>query len=243
MERRIDPLFRVEVLRKTQNPQQAAWLAMHQDHCEDYIIDEIENGKTISEEKAGEKIVEKALKFHHLGLVEHPQIVFSCGYFPHHTMVQGRTHRHTSWDVQSFRYTSQSIIDVANGDRDVEEVFYFRPLGFYTNRHGVRYEYTPSDKYDDKALCRKLAGEYLFRINEGRSEEHARDIIPQNIRQHFVVSMNARSLMHFLNLRMKADAQLEIQQLAELMLPHFQAWMPSVAEWYLEKCHKKQTMP
>jgi len=92
-------------------------------------------------------------------------------------------------------------------------------------------------------MCFKLAVYYARKIEGGMAEEHARDLIPYNVRQHFVVSMNARSLMHFLNLRMKKDAQLEIQQLCELMLPQFQKWMPEISEWYLEKCHKKQTMP
>jgi thymidylate synthase (FAD) len=43
-----------------------------------------------------------------------------------------------------------------------------------------------------------------------------------------------RSLMHFLDLRAKADAQLEIRQLCELMFQCFHSWSPEVAEWYKE---------
>lgn len=239
----MDKFFSVDPLRPTPNPQQEIWLAMHQDHSDTPIIEEIKKGAYLSESKSGEKVVEKALKFHHLGILEHPQMTFCCSYFPHSVMVQGRTHRHTSWDVQSFRYTSNRIVEVANGDRDIEEVFYFRPTGFYTNRQGAKYEYTQPELEEDRMMSYKLAVYYARKIKEGMAEEHARDLIPYNIRQHFVVSMNARSLMHFLNLRMKKDAQLEIQQLSELMLPHFQKWMPEISEWYLEKCHKKQTMP
>lgn len=242
-ELKLDNYFRVEVLRKTLNPQQLAWLTMHQDHSSEYVLEELERGLNISEERAGEKIVEKALKYHHLGIVEHPQITFNCGYFPHTVMVQGRTHRHTSWDVQSFRYSSQQILDVAKGVREVEEVYYFRPAGHYTDRQGNKYYYTEKKIEKDKQRCLNTSLEYAEKIEEGFSEEHARDCIPQNIRQHFAVSMNARSLMHFLNLRMKKDAQLEIQELSKMMLPHFLAWMPQVGTWYIEKCHKKQTMP
>jgi len=40
--------------------------------------------------------------------------------------------------------------------------------------------------------------------------------------------------MHLLDLRWKADAQLECQQLCELIWPHFAAWVPNVAQWYEE---------
>jgi len=64
------------------------------------------------------------------------------------------------------------------------------------------------------------------------SEEHARGMLPFDYRQHFVVTFNMRSLMHFLDLRAKKDAQLEIQQLCELMMPHFLEWSPAIARWY-----------
>ncbi|MEO1764985.1 MAG: thymidylate synthase (FAD), partial [Cyanobacteria bacterium J06629_18] len=34
----------------------------------------------------------------------------------------------------------------------------------------------------------------------------------------------------------KKDAQLEIQKLCELMLIHFENWVPAIAEWY--KSHR-----
>jgi thymidylate synthase (FAD) len=68
----------------------------------------------------------------------------------------------------------------------------------------------------------------------GLPYEDARNIIGYGIRQHFVVSFNCRSLMHFLDLRAKDDAQKEIRDLCELILPHFEAWCPSVATWYVK---------
>jgi thymidylate synthase (FAD) len=38
--------------------------------------------------------------------------------------------------------------------------------------------------------------------------------------------------MHFLDLRSKKDAQMEIQAMCDLMWPHFQNWMPEVVGWY-----------
>jgi thymidylate synthase (FAD) len=38
--------------------------------------------------------------------------------------------------------------------------------------------------------------------------------------------------MHFLDLRGKADAQIEIHQMCQMMMPHFEQWTPAVHNWY-----------
>jgi len=172
--------------------------------------------------------------------LEHPQIVLNFGWFPHSTMQQMRTHRvGVSFDCQSGRYTGQRIVDVANGDRNIDEVFYLRPVGDYTDRQGKKYTYTLGQRLQDENWCKEASIRYLERIKQGFSEEHARGLIPFDVRQHWVMSANARSLMHILDLRWKADAQLECQQLCDLVWPHFEAWMPAIAEWYKDNRAKK----
>lgn len=139
----------------------------------------------------------------------------------------------------SFRYTGTRILDVANGKRDIEEVFYLRPLGSYTDRQGKRYDYTPELRQQDLEWCLAGCKRYQERIDQGFSEEHARGLIPFDVRQHWVLSANTRSLMHLLDLRWKGDAQLEAQQLCELIWTHFQAWVPEVAAWYESNRLKK----
>ncbi|MFZ4639339.1 MAG: FAD-dependent thymidylate synthase [Nodosilinea sp.] len=139
----------------------------------------------------------------------------------------------------SFRYTGQRIVDVAEGKRSVDEVFYLRPLGFYTDRQGKKYEYTAADRQQDLDWCLAASHLYRTRIDQGFAEEHARGLIPFDIRQHWVMSANVRSLMHLLDLRWKADAQLEAQKLCELIWPHFVAWVPAIAQWYEENRLKK----
>jgi thymidylate synthase (FAD) len=132
----------------------------------------------------------------------------------------------------SFRYTGGRIVEVAEGKTPVEEVFYLRPLGFYTDRNGKKYEYTEDLRQEDIAWCLNGAKIYAKRISQGFSEEHARSLIPFDVRQHWVMSANVRSLMHLMDLRAKDDAQLECQHLCELIFPHFEAWVPAVAAWY-----------
>ena len=232
--------FRVETIAATPNPQQLVWAAMHQDYSEDLVIDG--KNKFPDETKAGELIVKHLLAGNrgHYGCTEHPQITFNVGYFPHSMMQQIRTHRvGMSFDVQSFRYTGSRITDVVEGKRELEDVFYLRPVGNYTNRQGKRYFYSEEQRAKDLEWCLDACKLYQKRINEGLSEEHARSLIPFDARQHFVMSCNARSVMHLLDLRWEKDAQLEAQKLCELVYLRFEEWMPALAHWYQDNRAKK----
>lgn len=229
----MDDLFRVEVLAQTLYPQRLVYAALHQDYSEDFVFDQI--NQFPSESKCGEIAIKRLLTGGrgHFGCLEHPTITFNCCGFPHSVVQQGRTHRiGTSWDVQSLRYTGARFLDVAIGKRNVEEVFYLRPPGEYSDRQGKKYAYTSEQRQRDLEWCMEATRRYCADINAGMSEEHARGTLPFDYRQNFVVSFNARSLMHFLDLRAKQDAQLEIQQLCILMWEWFEKWMPEIAEWY-----------
>lgn len=232
--------FTVEVISQTPNPQQTIYAAMHQDYAEGFVAHDRESWP--SEERSGQLIIKNLLQGGrgHYGPLEHPQIVLNVGWFPHSTMQQIRTHRvGVSFDVQSFRYTGSRIIDAVEGKRDVEEVFYLRPPGLYTDRQGKKYEYTADQRQQDIQWCLEASRRYKQRIEQGFAEEHARGLIPFDIRQHWVMSANVRSLMHLLDLRWKADAQLEAQKMCEIIWPHFQAWVPAIATWYEENRLKK----
>lgn len=239
----MDPHFRVEVLARTEHPQTLCWWAMHQDYSENFVFDE----KPPSESEAGEICVKRLLAGErgHYGPLEHPAITLACGGFPHSVMQQARTHRvGVSFDVQSGRYTGKRICKAACGELPLEEVFYLRPAGTYRDRRGKKYEYTEDQRRVHRIICVDSASRYKLALESGYSEEHARDIIPYAIRQHFVVSFNLRSLMHFLDLRAKRDAQLEIQQLCDLIWPHFQSWAPEIADWYAaSRLHKARLSP
>jgi thymidylate synthase (FAD) len=229
----MDRFFTVEVISQTANPQQTIYAAMHQDYAEGFVWAERDRFPT--EEKSGDVIVKQLLAGNrgHYGPLEHPQITLNCGFFPHSTMQQMRTHRvGISFDVQSGRYTGQRIVRAAEGELDIEEVFYLRPIGSYSDRQGKRYEYTEEIRQQDLAWCLEGCKRYQERINQGFSEEHARGLIPFDVRQHWVLSANVRSMLHLLDLRWKLDAQLEAQQLCELMWEPFKEWVPAIATWY-----------
>ena len=167
--------------------------------------------------------------------LEHPQITLSCSGFVHNVIVQARTHRiGTTWDVQSQRYTGKRIEKVANNTLLPEKVFYVRPPGYYINRQGKKYQWTEEDYVRELQLCKEAAIRYAERSSD-MAEEHLRDYLPQNVRQNFVSSFNLRSVLHFLDLRAKKDAQLEIQALCEAIVPILRIWTPSVWSYYEEK--------
>jgi thymidylate synthase (FAD) len=239
----MDPFFRVETLNATLNPQTTIWCAMHQDYSEEFVFNE----SAPSEKESGHIIVKRLLAGErgHYGPLEHPSITFNVGWFPHSVMQQARTHRvGVSFDVQSGRYTSQRIVDVSTGARSVEEVFYIRPVGTYSDRSGKHYTYPEDARRIDLARCQDAANHYAAQLRAGYSEEQARGVIPFDIRQHFVVSFSLRALLHFLDLRAKRDAQQEITQLCDLMWPHLQNWAPEIAAWYAaSRLHKARLAP
>lgn len=239
----LDPLQKVEMIRCTPNPQQLVYMGGKNDYSELPI----EDTDIPHEKEAGEWIIEQLLANGrgHWGPLEHPAITFSCSGFVHNVIVQARTHRvGISFDVQSQRYTCRRVLKVADGRLKPEEVFYVRPPGFYTNRKGKKYEWTEENYQSELGLCVASSRRYATGFENGASEEHLRDYLPQNIRQNFVVTFSLRSLLHFLDLRAKLDAQLEIQALCEAMIAPTKVWVPEVFAYYEEKrLHKARLSP
>jgi thymidylate synthase (FAD) len=174
---------------------------------------------------------------------------------PCHNFIGNDLVVHNSFDCQSQRYTGKRIVQLSEllGDHDywdtytkvfedeeltkemcqqINKVFYFRPIGSYVNRQGNKINYTEYLQQGDMLATLNSIHGYSGSLELGYSEEHARDFLPQNIRQNFVVTFNARSLLHFCDMRLPADAQLEIRDLATRLFKHFKAWMPEVAEFY-----------
>lgn len=230
-----DPFFCVETVVSTENPQQLVWLAAHQDYSSSPVYQQY--NKEAFDNGFGERVINMLLAGDkgHFGCLEHPQITFNCCYFPHSAVMQARTHRvGISFDVQSFRYTSASILRIKT-EEDLHRAFYFRPEGQYTDREGKRYYYLVVDRLRDISRTMAAVEEYKSKIAEGYSEEHARDCLPSNYRQHFIVSFNLRSLFHFFDLRAKKDSQLEIQQMSLLMFNKASLWCPELCAWYEQK--------
>ena len=237
--------FRVDLISATPNPQQCVYAAMHQDYSEDFVAGDRENWP--DETRAGEICIKRLVAGDrgHFGPFEHALIMLNVGWFPHSVMQQARTHRvGVSFDVQSMRYTGERICRAADGALDLEEVFYLRPVGDYRARVGNKYTYTEEQRSIDLEHCQRSAERYRDLLRSGFSEEHARGILPFDYRQHFIASFSLRAFLHFMDLRAKLDAQLEIRQLCDLMWPHMVTWAPEFAAWYEKnRLHKARLAP
>lgn len=224
-----DYLSSVITLRATPLPQELSWLAAHQDYSSEPVCDYISDS---TEEEFGERIIRNlfANKRGHFGVVEHAHITVNCIYQPHDVVAQVTRHRHATFDVQSFRYTSDSIMAVKN-ITDVEKAVYVRPVGTYTSRQGAKYEWTQEQREEKLRHALQACRMYTQDIYDGVSEEHARQSLPYSLRQHFVMTVNIRTLMHMLLLRAKKDAQVETQWFADDLFLCFKDWCPEFAKW------------
>jgi thymidylate synthase (FAD) len=229
--------------------QQRAWAAMHQDYSHEYVWQAIQQGKLPNDNKCGEILEKHLLKGNrgHFGPLEQLGITVACGFMPHSLMQQLRTHRiSVTFDVQSFRYTSKGLLEVAENSYNnscldlIEKVVYLRPVGNYTDRQGHRYFYSEDERYEDLIESERQLQRYKTKLDKGFSEEHARGQLPFDIRQHFVLSFNnLRSLWHMLDMRWKADAQLEAQWFCDLLWEATKNEAPEMSQWYEDNRMKK----
>ena len=247
-----DRYLNVTVLSKSELPQTLAYTSLHQCYAENPVHLELDKLKGLSESVLGKRVVDKCLKFGHFSVIEGPTISFLVSGFVHNVVGQITRHRHLSFSVQSQRYTGDRILKVVEQlykldllteteetifslKKDlIESILYFRPIGNYLDREGNKYFYSEEIRNRHIIKAEKNLKEYYQDIKSGLAPEHSRDLLLQNIRQDFVVSMNARALMHFCDLRLPKDAQIEIRTLANIFLDEFKTWMPEVAEWYIK---------
>jgi len=240
----LDQNMKVVLLEATSNPQTLVWRGGKNDYSEEPIHTVIPPGET----ECGKWVIEQLLANErgHWGPLEHPAITFDCVGFVHNVIVQARTHRvGVSFDVQSQRYTGRRVLKVAKGELTPQEVYYVRPEGLYLDRKGHKYEWKQEDYERQLKFCLAASERYAEVFNtRGMAEEHLRDYLPQNIRQNFVATFSLRAALHFLDLRAKMDAQLEIQALCEGMVPVIKQWVPEIFSYYEEKrLHKARLSP
>lgn len=243
----------ISVLSATPNPQQMVWLAMRQCYSPDPVYVPYEEDRIPSEKRCGELIIEKLLKGGkgHWSPIETPKFAFNVFGFPHSVMQQLRTHRTgVSFSVQSGRFTGKSFMRVPQATENQKELtenaYYLRPSGYYKSRDGKKYFYSEEEREQDLVSCKETCWVYRDKVVLFKqAEEHARRVLFWDIvRQPFVFSGNARSLMHILDLRSKKDAQLEIRALSWAMFQWFSLWMPEVADYYEKKrLEKAQLAP
>lgn len=140
-------------------------------------------------------------------------------------------HRMASYNEESGRYKElEPVFYVPNGTRNLIQI----------GKPGA-YEFLPgTEKQEDLVIDAIIKAStdsynhYQELLDAGIAREVARMVLPLNIFSSMYVTMNARSLMNFLSLRVKDDNSLfpsfpqrEIEMVAEKMEAIFSGWMPA----------------
>ena len=206
----------IEAVKKYINDNGAEWVKQH-----------MADGK-IETAARTRAFVRKQLGRGHYGPAEHPQITFSVKGISRVTMAQITRHRHMSFDVQSQRYVDFSDKEaiVPKSLKDPEH--FSRETGTVEveNREGHKRAY---GRHVQEAFTR-----YEQMVEDGVPKEDARFILPVGTPVNMTFSGNARTMMHVLNLRQKADSQWEIRELSERIAEEVKDWLPYTGAWWEE---------
>ena len=140
------------------------------------------------------RLIRSLLRRGHLSPFEHVSFTFAIADVSRALLAQITRHRIASFSVQSQRYVKQDGFDYvvppsiqALGAEQVERFW---------------------------AQMAQIDRWYREWIESGIPKEDARFVLPNAATTRMVVTMNARELMHFFELRCAPDAQWEIRQLA-----------------------------
>ena len=225
-----DNLMSVTKLEATNEPQRLIWLAMHT--CYSPTPDIVCN---LSEYRAGQAVVDNLLKGGkgHWSPLEQAHASLHLAFVPHDTVQQLTRHRLLSFSVQSFRYTSKQFEAYDSTPEYLNRLVYFRQANTeYVGRSNSKYMYTQEMLLEDMATAHLAVQTYQRNVKGGMAPEHARGLLPFNVRQHLVAGGNLRAWLHVLDLRLKADSQPEIQQLCAQVTDVLSLWCPQILQWY-----------
>lgn len=157
------------------------------------------------EDNSQRAFLEKLKKQNHFSPIEHASFSFGVEGVSRALLAQITRHRLASFSVQSQRYVVQAGQEGFN---------YIIP----PRVHAMGAEAVA--RYEDQ--MKRIADDYEYWLDLLGSEakEDARFVLPNACETRFVMTMNARELIHFLSLRCCERAQWEIRALSWAILGH-----------------------
>lgn len=206
-----------------------------EDWAGDMTFDEIMaplDGETIEEKKRS--LIEKLLKPPgHFGVFEHISLNVLVGGVSVITERQITRHRIATFDVQSMRYVDfddAEFVEIPELDdpglcgRNAEFDEYVEDMDDEAILYGRRSEF-------ENAIEQSLQS-YGNLLELGVAPENARAVLPLGTTVNVGVTLNARSLMHVVNMRGAGDAQWEAQELAQSLLNEASGAFPVTVAYY-----------
>lgn len=166
------------------------------------------------------KAMRNAVARGHQSIIEHASFTFRVEDVSRVLLAQLTRHRIASFSVQSQRYCGV-------------EPEWIVPQTII----GAGFE----DDYRD--ACQNCYMQYLAWVDNDVPEEDARFVIPQGVACNLLVTMNARELLHFFELRCCNRAQWEIREMADLMLEECGIAAPEIFKHAGAPCQQGRSCP
>ena len=201
--------MKVKLIAYTPDPEKVVAAAAKLCYSNADSIDDLMDGLTPENTS---KFIRRLVVNHHFSPFEHASFTFAIEGISRVTMSQATRHRIASFSVQSQRYVSMNNFDVVIPDAIKDS---FETKKVFTDAiedQKEKYEWLRDAliyKYKSQGMDQTAA--------EKKANEDARYILPNAATTRMIVTMNARSLMNFFNLRCCSRAQWEIRELAEEM--------------------------
>ncbi len=192
----------VRIISHTPNPERVCAIAAALTHSKKKP-EEIEK----MDDNSLRNILSRVMDLGHLSVVEHASFTFAISGVSRALTHQLVRHRIASYSQQSQRYVR------------------------FTD---ARYVVPPSIEKDENLRKRfeefmeKVWEEYNYFLSKGIPEEDARYVLPNAAKTNIIVTMNARSLLNFFELRCCMHAQWEIRELAWRMLNEVKKIAPTI---------------
>lgn len=207
--------LKVRLLEYTPNPEKVISMAARLCYSA-ANIDDLAQEVTRSDQQA---FIKKLMDLGHLSTIEHVTFTFGIEGVSRSLLAQITRHRLASFSVQSQRYVGETRAHNAQGTFDFVVPETIIQLGPEAVAEFESQMLQIQSWYD--GWVQKLGG--------GRNAyEDARFVLPNAAETKIVVTMNARELRHFFNLRCCQRAQWEIRHLAEVMLELVKEVAPSL---------------
>ena len=176
-------------------------------------------------------LLARLIRLGHTSVFEHQVFRFLLDGVPMYIGEQILRHRIASYTKRSFRYTSPN----RRLPDDLNQEFHIPPEFLGIKEWKGR---------DNPAELRARIEDHIRRsvelyeelVNAGLRKEAARCILPAGTRTSFWWTINMRSAMNFLSLRLRPDAQWEIREVARAMARIFKRVVPlTVSEFLRQK--------
>lgn len=210
--------MKVELIEHTPEPDTLAAVAARSCRSEknaSKIRDEENKGKL-------KNILRKTVGRGHTSVIEHATFAFSI-----EGISRACSHQLVRHRIASYSQQSQRVVEMN------------KPK--YVTPPSIEDDLVGGVEYD--SFMRKAWGIYNDLIEGGVPEEDARFVLPNATKTNIVVTMNARSLLNFFELRTCMRAQWEIRNLANEMLAAVKEVAPTIFENAGPPCKRRGTCP